>query len=262
MWRFGGLKAKMPLVALFMGLGALSLSGIPPFSGFYSKDAVIIATLTNPTTSGLIATLTLIAGVLSIAYIGRLWILTFSGESRDKALFVKTKKPSFFWITLPLGIMAVATFIMGFYQEGIQELVSGSVAKEEHVDGLLVGLLSAISLLALIVFYYYNKRLDLTKKIAAQPLMKSIHKILFNGYFVEFFIHYFAKEIVVKSFAKTVNWIDVHVIDAGVNASVSVAKGAKKLASKTDTGYASNNSGAMIVGVLILLVVLFIGGAM
>ena len=92
--------------------------------------------------------------------------------------------------------------------------------------------------------------------------MKSIHKILFNGYFVEFFIHYFAKEIVVKSFAKTVNWIDVHVIDAGVNASVTVAKGAKKLASKTDTGYASNNSGAMIVGVLILLVVLFIGGAM
>ena len=114
MWRFGGFSKKMLIVSIAMASGALSLSGIPPFSGFYSKDAVIIATLTNPTTSGLIATLTLIAGVLSIAYIGRLWILTFSGESRDKELFVKTKKPSFFWITLPLGIMAVATFVLAF----------------------------------------------------------------------------------------------------------------------------------------------------
>jgi len=263
MWHFGGFRAKMPLVALFMGLGALSLSGIPPFSGFYSKDAIIIAALSNPSTSGLISALTLIAGVLSIAYIGRLWLLTFSGESRDAELFSKTKMPSLFWITLPLGIMAVATFVMGFYQEDIQTLVSGSVAHEEHIEGLFISLMSAIVLLALLVFYYYNKRLDLVKKIAAQPLMHSIHKVLFNGYFVEFFIHYFAKEVVVKSFAKTMAWVDKNIIDAAVNGSVGVAKYAKTQADKTDSGYVSDNSGMMIAGVFVLLVILFVvGGAM
>jgi len=261
MWRFGGLKAKMPLVALFMGLGALSLSGIPPFSGFYSKDAIIIATLTNPQTHGIISTLTLIAGVLSIAYIGRLWILTFTAQSRDKELFAKTKTPSFFWITLPLALMALATFVMGFYQEEIAELVTGKGAKEEHIDGLFIGLMSAIALLATIVFYYYHKRLDLVEKISAQPLMKALHKLLFNGYYVEFFIHYFAKEIVVGSVAKTISWVDKHIVDATINATVVVAQKTRAIFAKTDTGYVSYNSGAMIVGVLVLLLLLFIGGA-
>ena len=262
MWRFGGLKAKMPLVALFMGLGALSLSGIPPFSGFYSKDAIIIATLTNPQTDGLISALTLIAGVLSVAYIGRLWFLTFTGEPRDKALFAKVKSPSLFWIALPLALMALATFVMGFYQESIEKMVSGSTLHEVAVPGLLSGLLITIAFLALLVYYYFCKRLDLTKKVAAQPLMRSIHKVLFNGYFIEFFILFFVKEVVIGGFAKAVNWIDTHIIDAAVNASLKVAQKIKTLLSKTDTGYTSDNSGAMAFGLLLLLVILLAGGAM
>ena len=262
MWKFGGFKAKMPLVAFFMGIGALSLSGIPPFSGFFSKDAVIVATLTNPQTDGLISTLTLIAGVLSIAYIGRLWFLTFAGESRDKVLYEKVKQPSLFWIALPLGIMAVATFVMGFFQENIAELVSGAVPHEEHIEGLLIGLLSTIALLGLLVYYYYVKRLDLTQKIAAQPLMQAIHKVLFNGYFVEFFIHYLAKEVVVGGFAKAIHWIDTNIIDASVNGVLTLSQKIRALLAKTDTGLASNNSGAMLLGVLLLLGILFIGGAM
>ena len=262
MWRFGGYSKKMLLVSIAMAFGALSLSGIPPFSGFYSKDAIIASTLLNPETSGLISTLTLIAGVLSIAYISRLWFLTFSGENRDETLFKKVKTPSFFWITLPLIIMAVVTFMMGFSQEGIAELVSGSVPKEAHIDGLLVGLLSAIALLAVIVYYYYVKRLDLTKKIASQPLMKAIHTLLFNGYFVEFFIHYFAKNVLVGSFAKTMNWIDINIVDATVNATKSIALNIKRIFMKSHTAYTSDNSGAMLLGVVVLLLALVLGGVM
>jgi len=262
MWRFGGYSKKMLFVSVTMAFGALSLSGIPPFSGFYSKDAIIASTLLNPETWGLISTLTLIAGVLSIAYISRLWLLTFSGENRDEALFKKVKTPSFFWITLPLLIMAVATFVMGFFQENIGELVSGSLTKEPHVDGLPVGLLSVITLLALIVYYYYVKRLDLTKKIASQPLMKAIHTLLFNGYFVEFFIHYFAKNVVVGSFAKTMNWIDTNIVDATVNATKNMAQNIKRIFMKTHTSLTSDNSGAMLLGVVALLLALVVGGVM
>jgi len=262
MWRFGGYSKKMLFVSIAMAFGALSLSGIPPFSGFYSKDAIIATTLLNSETSGVISSLTLIAGVLSIAYIARLWLLTFSGESRDKELYAKVKKPSFFWITLPLIVMAVTTFMMGFFQEGIAEMVGVKEGHEAHVDGLVFALLSAISLLALIVYYYYVKRLDITKKIASQPLMKAIHTLLFNGYFVEFFIHYFAKNIVVGSFAKTINWIDVNVVDALINNSTNLAKRVKNYLSKTHTGYTSDNSGAMLLGLLLLFVVVLIGGVL
>ena len=262
MWRFGGFSKKMILVSIAMGFGALSLSGIPPFSGFYSKDAIIASTLLNPATYGLISVLTLIAGILSIAYISRLWLLVFSGESRDKELYEKVKKPSFFWISLPLLIMALATFVMGFFQEDIGKLVSGKAVEEFHVEGLLIGLLSAIAVLALIVYYYYVKRLDITKKIAAQPLMKSIHKVLFNGYYVEFFIHYFSKNIVVGSFAKTINWIDIHLVDGTVNATKTLAQNIKRILMKTHTSYTSDNSGAMLFGLVILLLAVLVGGAM
>lgn len=262
MWRFGGYSKKMLFVSIAMAFGALSLSGIPPFSGFYSKDEIIASTILNPQTSGLISTLTIIAGVLSIAYIARLWLLTFSGETRDKELYAKVKKPSFFWITLPLIIMAITTFTMGFFQEGIGELVSSKSVDALHVEGLLVGLLSAIGLLALIIYYYYVKRLDITKKIAAQPLMKSIHSLLFNGYFVEFFIHYFSKNIVVGNFAKTINWIDINIIDATVNNTKIFAQYIKRILMKTHTSYTTDNSGAMLFGVVILLVAILAGGAM
>jgi len=262
MWRFGGYSKKMLLVSIAMAFGALSLSGIPPFSGFYSKDAIIASTLLNPDTYGLISTLTLIAGVLSIAYISRLWLLTFSGANRDNALYEKVKKPSFFWITLPLLVMAAATFVMGFFQEDIARLVSGEVHEELHVEGLLFGLLSAIALLALIVYYYYVKRLDITKKIASQPLMKSIHSVLFNGYYVEFFIHYFSKNIFVNSWAKTVNWVDTNVVDATVNVTKTVAQSIKRILMKTHTSYTTDNTGAMLFGVLVLMVVILVGGVL
>ena len=260
MWRFGGLSKKMLFVSLSMAFGALSLSGIPPFSGFYSKDAIITATLLNSDTAGIASSLTIVAGVLSVAYISRLWFLTFIGEPRDKELYEKTTKPSFFWITLPLIILAIITLIMGFFQENIGELVSGKVVLERHIDGLIFPLLSAIILLFLIVYYYYVKRVDILKKVAAQPLMRAIHKLLFNGYFIEFLIHYFVKNIVVESFAKAIFWVDKHIIDAGVD---SIAKISQKIHSwfmQLKSDEVSGNTGAMMIGLIILLVALFIGG--
>jgi len=262
MWRFGGFSKKMMGVAIFMGFGALSLSGIPPFSGFYSKDAIIATTLTNPETLGFVSTLSVIAGVLSVAYIGRLWFLTFAGKPRDKELYKKLKTLSFFWITLPLAIMAIVTLVLGFYQDNIIHLIGVENYKEAHVKGLLVSLLASIAFVAFIVYIYYVKRLDITQKLAQQPLIKAIHLVLFNGYFVEFFIHYAAREVVVGSVAKTANWIDMHIIDAAVNATLKISRKISHLFGKTESAYTGDNAGTMIVGMLAMLVALYVGGAM
>jgi len=261
LWRLGGLGHKLTLVSLFMGMAVLSLSGIPPFSGFYSKDAVIATAILNPETSGMISILVTIAGVLSIAYIGRLWFLTFTGEPRDKALFEKIKAPSRLWIILPLGIMAVVTLLLGFFQAPLAEMVSGEAFHEPHVEGLLIGLMSGIALLALIVYYFYNKRLDLTEKIASQPLMKSIHGVLFNGYYIEYLIHWLTHNVIINSFAKAVNWTDSHIVDAAVNATVGVSKKISTVFGYTYSAKAGDNSGVMVLGLLLLLLAMIAGGA-
>ncbi|KYJ87642.1 NADH-quinone oxidoreductase subunit L [Sulfurovum riftiae] len=262
MWRLGGLGRKLMWVALFMGMGVLSLSGIPPFSGFFSKDAVIASAILNPQSAGLISILVTIAGLLSMAYIGRLWFLTFAGEPRDKALFEKVTEPSKFWIILPLGIMAVVTLAMGFFQNDIARMVSGKALPEAHMTGLIVGLLSGIALLALIVYYYYVKRPDITEKIAAQPLMKTIHGILFNGYYIEKMIFWFTHNVIIESFAKTINWIDQHIVDAAVNGAVTLSQKVNGAFGHTHSGRVGDNSGAMVFGLLLLFAAMMAGGAL
>ena len=261
LWRLGGMGKKLMWVSLFMGMGVLSLSGIPPFSGFFSKDAVIATAMLNTDTAGSISILVMIAGLLSMAYIGRLWLLTFTGKPRDKKLFDEVKAPSKFWIVLPLGIMAAVTLLLGFFQAPLAKMVSGRSFEVPHVEGLLVGLMSGIVFLALLVYYFYKKRLDLTEKLSAHPLMKIIHGVLFNGYYIEYLIHWLTHNVIIEGFAKTVHWVDHHIIDAGVNAMVSISKKISHLFGYTYRVKIGDNSGVMAVGLLLLLLAMISGGA-
>lgn len=256
----GGLGRKMPLVAFFMGIGALSLSGIPPFSGFFSKDAVLASAIVNPETHGLIAALGVIAGVLSIAYIGRLWFLAFAGEPRDKTLYEQVRAPSKFWITLPLGIMALVTLVLGFYQKPLAHYITGEAVTEPHVAGLLPFLLTSLTLLALTVYFFYVRRPDLTAKLGAQPLMRSLHQVLFNGYYVEAMITWFSKTLILGGAAATANWIDRRVIDRTVNGSVPAARGVFGLLRRTRGGKVGGYAGAMIAGGTVIVLLFVIAG--
>jgi len=260
LWRLGGLGKKLGLVALFMGMGVLSLAGVPPFSGFHSKDAVLAQAITNPQTAGMLALLVTVAGLLSMAYGGRLWVLAFAGKPRDRKLYDTVKPPSKLWIVLPLGIMAVATLFMGFMQDEIAEMVSGGPLEAPHVSGLLFGLLGGIALLAWLVWFYYAKRPDLTEKIAAQPLMQTIHKVLFNGYYIEYLIHWFTRNFIVQSLARAVNWSDRHLVDGTVNGTLPLSKKISALFARLETERSGENAGAMALGLLLLLAALLLGG--
>ncbi len=259
LFRLGGTYKKLTLVAIFMALGALSLSGIPPFSGFYSKDAIITASLLNPQTHGIISTLTIIAGVLSVAYIFRVWLLIFAGKPRDLELNEAITTPSKFWIALPLGIMAFATLALGFYQKELRVYITGEEVGEAHIEYLLPSLLGAIFLVAFIVYKFYKSRPDLRDNLAAQPFMKAIHRVLYNGYFIEQMITWFVQVVIIHSVAKTIHWVEVHIVDGAINKTVAMSHSIFMLFSKTTTSKVSNQAGVMLLGVFSLFVILFIG---
>ncbi len=258
LWRFGGLGKKLTLIAAVMAIGGLSLSGIPPFSGFFSKDAVLASAMVNPDTQGLVSVLATIAGLLSIAYIGRVWLLLFTGKPRDEALYESVKKPSFLWITLPLVIMALITLGLGLYQSEAAEFITGEPYVQPHVDGLLIGLFIGLGLLALIVFGLYYKGLKLTEKISNHPFLKIFHQLLFNGYYVEYMITWFSKNIIVASVAKAATWIDLHIIDAIVNGSVGLTQALFKRLKVTQTGLIGDYAGMMVAGLAALTILMIL----
>jgi NADH-quinone oxidoreductase subunit L len=259
LWQFGGLRGKLPFIAAFMAIGALSLSGIPPFSGFFSKDAVLTAALRNPETQGLIATLTTIAALLSIAYIGRVWLLLFSGEARDANLHQSIQRPSLFWIALPLLIMSVLTLMLGFYQSEIATFITGKTEASPHIDGLLTGLIIGLSILALIVVGLYAKDLTLVKKMAQHPFLSMLHQLLFHGYYVEAMINWFSQHAVVNGAAKASAWFDKRAIDASVNGFVPATQTAFNGLKTTQTGRIGDYIALMVAGLAVLLIVMMVG---
>ncbi|MEE6134783.1 NADH-quinone oxidoreductase subunit L [Mycobacterium sp. 050128] len=83
MRRYGGLRAALPITFITFGLGYLAIIGVPPFAGFYSKDAIIEAALGAGGVRGytLGAAALLGAGVTAF-YMTRVMLMTFFGEKR------------------------------------------------------------------------------------------------------------------------------------------------------------------------------------
>jgi NADH:ubiquinone oxidoreductase subunit 5 (subunit L)/multisubunit Na+/H+ antiporter MnhA subunit len=81
----GGLQKKMPITALTMLVGTLAISGVPFFSGFYSKDAILAAAIArvwqNPE-HFLLLLLPAVGAMITAFYMFRMWFLVFSGEAR------------------------------------------------------------------------------------------------------------------------------------------------------------------------------------
>ena len=79
MRRYGALKKFMPITAITFIIGWLAISGIPPFSGFWSKDEVLLAAWNENKTAWV---LLLVAAILTAFYMTRLVFMTFFGEQR------------------------------------------------------------------------------------------------------------------------------------------------------------------------------------
>jgi NADH-quinone oxidoreductase subunit L len=108
-WQMGNLRKKMPVTFVTFLIGALALSGIPPFSGFYSKDAILAQAL-DQKSYGLFVLAVAVAG-LTAFYTFRLLFVVFFGGEKSKAAAHAHESPAV--MTLPLVGLAVFAAIGG-----------------------------------------------------------------------------------------------------------------------------------------------------
>lgn len=255
-WKLGGLVKKAPYVALFMAMGSLSLAGVPPFSGFFSKEMVVTeAWLHGNDFTKIFVT---IAALLSIAYITRLWILIFLGEPRNEEIAGSVHKPSKLWIRLPLGILAFVTLGISIYQTDIIHFITGKEAVEDHIAWLGVFMLTTMFIIFLIVVGLYVRGLNLLYKIGSHHFVQTIHQVLFNGYYVEAMITWISKNIIVNALAKSARWFDSKVIDYIVDATVPATYQVYRLFRVGHSGRVGTYMGQMIIGVAIIVLAILI----
>ena len=137
-WKMGALRKKMPVTFWTFLVGTLALCGIPPFSGFYSKDA-IIAQAWHAHNYPLFSVAVFVA-VLTTFYMFRLFFVALVGEPRTKEASHAHESPGV--MVWPLRILAVMSIVGGLI--GISELFNSQFAGEHAELAEHVGLLTRI----------------------------------------------------------------------------------------------------------------------
>ena len=108
-WQMGGLFRKLPVTFVTFGIGALALMGCPPFSGFFSKDAILTLAYERNIP---IFTVGLFTAFLTAFYVVRLLVIVFFGDTRSEV--ARESKESPLVMTGPLIVLAILAALGGF----------------------------------------------------------------------------------------------------------------------------------------------------
>ena len=284
MRRMGALRKFMPITAATFIIGWLSISGVPPFSGFWSKDEILLFALADSTALYVIG---LITAVLTALYMTRQVIMVFFGEARWTSLandeeapeavegeepaethhahgeFKPHESPPIMWIPLVVlaGIAALAGIVnlpslFGIDEDGpghqLEEWLHPVVeVGEADISGTWAGehmyLLVVLAVASALVGLTLAYFIYLKKRIAAwEPTLFA------RGWYYDWAITWFMGNPGREGFQGVADF-DAKVVDGAVNGVAVAVKESATGLSKGQTGYVRQYAAVIGIGVVLLL---------
>ena len=185
----GGLKKKLPVTYWTFLIGCLAIAGIVPFSGFFSKDSILLAAFEHNKILYIIGLLT--AG-LTAFYMFRLLFITFNGSFRGTEEQRHHVHESPVAMTIPLIVLAILSVIGGFVNvpevftkggEKLTEFLSPVVPNAETIvnhstEWLMMGLTTVIAVIAIVIAWTRYKNYK-------EEQVGSFGRILQNKWYVD-----------------------------------------------------------------------------
>jgi NADH-quinone oxidoreductase subunit L len=272
MSEMGGLKKYMPVTFMTMWIGTLALTGMPGFSGFFSKDIIIEATHASTRWGSGVAYIAVLLGVFITAlYSFRLIYLTFHGKERMDNHTKEHLKESPWVVTLPLVLLAIPSVLIGwltiepllfggFLNDAIHVKPANDVVAhigeyEFHGAGsfALHGLTQLPFFLALAGFalatFIYTKKISVAEK--AKQTFKPIYNVLMNKYGFDSFNQKYIAGGLVKLGNFLWKWSDSKLIDGlVVNGSAKFVNKVSQLFRGFQSGYIYHYALVMVVAVI------------
>jgi len=209
MRNMGGLWNKIPLTFGTLMMAAIAISGVPPFAGFFSKDAILVAAYRHAPWMYWVGTIT--AG-LTAFYVFRAMFMTFFGEYRGHEHPHESPKV----MTIPLAVLALLSVVGGFIRvpAWLDKFFPSAEAPENFV---LVVISVAAGLIGIFIAYVmYVGRPGLADSVSSN--LAGLYRLVYNKYFVdEIYDAAVVKPIVSGSRAVLWRGVDAGLIDGTVN---------------------------------------------
>ncbi|MDR1882549.1 MAG: NADH-quinone oxidoreductase subunit L [Prevotella sp.] len=192
MRRMGGLKNAMPVTYATFAISTLSISGIPPFAGFFSKDEIMLTAFEHNRILWVIAALT---SLLTAFYMFRVLYLAFFKEFRGAKEQKRHLHESPKTMTLPLVVLAILALAGGAislpfglgWLNGFLEPVLPKIAVAKHppvgeqIATMVISTLIALVGLGLACYKYIRKR----ETPVEDDKRKGFAKVLYNKYYID-----------------------------------------------------------------------------
>ncbi len=198
--KMGGLRSRMPQTFAVFAIGWLAICGIPPFSGFFSKDEILWSAFSSEHGSVILWILGAATAVMTAFYMTRLFSLTFLGKPRFKEAAHGHKDSGIavhespLVMTIPLMILALLSAVGGFFGiphmswlEHWLEPVIPEHAAAVGVSPSLEWVLMGVSVLGAVIgiAYALNLYSDLKKAEGLKRRFAGIQKVLENKWYVD-----------------------------------------------------------------------------
>lgn len=248
----GGLRKYMPITHITFLIACLAISGIPPFSGFFSKDEILSACFAYSPFMGWI--MTAIAAMTAF-YMFRLYFGIFWGTENKQLHAEHTPHEVPLTMTFPLMFLAVVTCVAGFIPFGHFVSADGQ-AYDIHLDWNVAGtsIVIAVGAIALATYIYMGERQPVAE--AAAEKLQKLHRWAYKRFYMDEVYQYITHRIIFAHISKPIAWFDRHVVDGFFNFLASGSHALSFRIRGLQSGAVQKYAYVFFVGILLLLAVM------
>lgn len=228
----GGLRKYMPVTHITFLIACLAIAGIPPFSGFFSKDEILTACFQFSSTMGWI--MTVIAGMTAFymfrLYYGIFWAGSEPGQksasgglapgqqsaSDGSDSHVPHPHESPLAMTLPLMLLAVVTIVAGFIPFG-HFISANGTTYSIHRDWSVAGtsIVAAVISIAIATYIYAGSRQPVANALARR--FKGLWTAAYHRFYLDEAYQFVTHRIIFGCICRPIAWWDRHVVDGFFN---------------------------------------------
>ncbi len=214
----GGIRKFMPITNIAFLIACLAIAGIPPFSGFFSKEEILMAAWQN---NSVIYYIGLITSGITAFYMFRLYFSIFWNKTYDSQLTPDSYRDrdshseGTFSMKLPLIILSIGTLLVGFipFSNFISAGERGFSSEIRLTFSFVPVALAVIGIL--IAYSLYFKQTNRPQKLAAA--LGGLYKTAYRKFYIDEIYLFITKKIIFNLVGKPAAWIDRTIVDGTMN---------------------------------------------
>ena len=253
----GGLRKMLPLTHICFLIACLAIAGIPPFAGFFSKEAILLAAYHQHPG---IYWLGLFTSGLTAFYMFRLYFNIFWAQDQDHhSAESHESSPAEGGLNMkfPLLLLALGSLLSGLIQFGKFVSADGAeLALPFHPAFALAPVLLSVAGI-LLAMYIYKRKSEKPRELVTS--LRGLYLLAYNKFYFDEIYLFITRKVIFNLVARPAAWIDKNIVDGLVNATGNTTRNLSEKIKWIQSGRLQQYALYFLIGIF-LLALLFIYG--